>query len=388
MNRVLISLTLLCACARVASAQELTFRTSLSFLTDRTEIRKMSPSVSYPAFDLKLGWKLPRDASYSGAYGEPVGGIGLSYLLPGTMEFESGSRMGNGVSLYGFFTAPIVRSGPFRLEYTLELGGAYLKDPFHPATNPLNLSYGNSLEYYLGGGLAALFRIGGRLSAGVEAGFRHYSSGCWFVPNRGLTSFAPAVDVKYTFSESTRDARRFSIGEGIPEKTLRWGVSVGAGGHQCDGERKMHRVLYRDPEDRPTSYQRYLKGNVGLEVFWRYSRFFATGLSGELLYLSEAKSLKAVDEALYDESDHRYSPLAGGVILLQEIYYRRFAVHGGVGVYLGRHMGREADAGPLYQKLGLRYYTPHLDGAFVGFSVRLNRFVQSDYMEFTVGKHF
>lgn len=388
MNRVLFSLFLLCACARFAPAQEVTFRSSLSFLVDKVEIQKMTPSVSYPAFDLKLGWKLPSDADYYGAYGEPVGGFGISYLLPDTMQYDGDSRMGNGVSLYGFFTAPIVRSGAFSLEYTLELGGAYLKDPYHPVKNPLNLSYGNSLEYYLGAGVGAMFRLGNHLSLGAEASFRHYSSGCWHIPNRGLTSIAPGVNVKYTFSESTRDARRYVIEDGIPEKTFRWGVSVGAGGHQIDGERKMYRALYRNPEDRPATFQRYLKGNLGLEFFWRYSRFFATGLGGELLYMSEAKALGPVDEVLYPDSDETYSPLAGGVILLQEIYYRRFAVHGGIGVYLGRHMGREADSGPLYQKLGLRYYAPQLDGAFVGFSVRLNRFVQSDYMEFTLGKHF
>ncbi|NLZ19852.1 MAG: hypothetical protein GXY24_06275 [Bacteroidales bacterium] len=91
MNRVLISLILLCACARAVSAQELTFRTSLSCLTDLTEIRKMSSSVSYPAFDLKLGWQLPRDASYYGAF------VGFSvrlnrFVQSDYMEFTVGKH--------------------------------------------------------------------------------------------------------------------------------------------------------------------------------------------------------------------------------------------------------------------------------------------------------
>ena len=55
---------------------------------------------------------------------------------------------------------------------------------------------------------------------------------------------------------------------------------------------------------------------------------------------------------------------------------------------MARRLGRFENGGLLYQKLGLRYYAPGLDGPFFGFGVRLHKFVQSDYMEFTVGKHF
>jgi hypothetical protein len=91
---------------------------------------------------------------------------------------------------------------------------------------------------------------------------------------------------------------------------------------------------------------------------------------------------------MYGEPEAVYSPYAGGIILLQEIYYRRFAIHGGVGLDIARRLGRFQDGGGLYQKLGLRYYMPGLDGAFLGFGVRLHKFVQSDYMEITLGKHF
>ena len=387
MKRTVLSILILTACASFLSAQELTFRTSVSVLTDQRELSSVTQSFLYPSFDLKLGWKLPRDAEFNALYGHPVGGIGISYLHLDGMEFPGSSRMGSGASLYGFFTAPIVRSEVFSFEYTVECGLAALTHPYHPSSNSQNHAYGGNPLYYLGGGLAAMFRIWDGLSAGVEAGFRHVSSGCWIVPNRGLTSLAPAVNLKYTFSETTRDCRRFDIGDAIPEKPFRWGVSVGAGGHISDGERRMNEVLYK-PADRPERFHRFLNANVGVEAFWRYARCFATGLGAEFFYAGEAGELAAVDQALYGESDPVYSPWAGGVILLQEIYYRRFAVHGGVGVNFARHMGIFEDGGLLYQKLGLRYYTPGLDGAFFGFGVRLHNWVQSDYMEFSVGKHF
>ena len=150
----------------------------------------------------------------------------------------------------------------------------------------------------------------------------------------------------------------------------------------------MNDIIYLRAQDRPETFHYYLKANVGLEFLWRYAKCFATGIGAEFFYMGEAKDLKPIDDTLYGPSDDVYSPLAGGVILLQEIYYRRFAVHGGIGLNIARHMGRFEDGGLLYQKLGLRYYMPGLDGAFLGFGVRLHKFAQSDYMEFTIGKHF
>ena len=388
MNRAFISLILLCACARFAPAQEVSVRGAAWYMMGQQELSLISSSVLFPSVDLKIAWKLPHDAAYFDAYGQPVGGIGLSYLMVGSMEYPYDSRMGDGLGLYGFFTAPIVRSGAFTLEYTVECGGAFLTQPYHPATNVRNHFYGGHLDFYLGGAVAARFRASERLSFGLEAGFRHISSGTWTIPNYGLTALTPGLDVKYSFSDHSRDARRYVIEDGIPEKRFRWGVSVGAGGHECDGERRMNEKLYSRAEDRPVDFHRYLKANVGVEFFWRYAKCFATGIGAEFFYNGEAKDLQPIDQTLYNEGDLVYSPYAGGIILLQEIYYRRFAVHGGIGVDVARRLGRFENGGLLYQKLGLRYYAPGLDGAFVGFGVRLHKFVQSDYMEFTVGKHF
>lgn len=388
MKRTVLSILLLLCCAAVLPAQEITFRGSAWYQLGQQELSIITPSVIFPSYDFKLGWKLPHDAAYFDSYGQPVGGIGISFLNVGSMEFPGASRLGNGAAFYGFFTAPALRSGIFSLEYTIECGGAWLTNPYHPVTNPDNHFYGGSPEFYLGGGLAALFRVGKGLSLGVEAAFRHISSGTLYVPNKGLTAIAPGAELKYSFSDHSRDARRYAIEDGIPEKRFRWGVSVGGGFHSSDGERRMNNIIYYRPEDRPDHFHRYLRANVGLEFFWRYAKCFATGLGAEFFYLDGAENFRAVDEALYGVAEPAYSPLAGGVILLQEIYYRRFAIHGGIGVDLARRVGRYEGGSPLYQKLGLRYYAPGLDGAFVGFGVRLHKFVQSDYMEITVGKHF
>ena len=388
MKRIVLAILIFLACAGALSAQEITLRGSAWYQMGQRELSLVTPSVIFPSYDLKLGWKLPHDAAYFDSYGQPVGGLGVSFLNVGSMEFPYTSRLGDGAALYGFFTAPIVRSGIFTLEYTIECGGAWLSHPYHPVTNRDNHFYGGNLEFYLGGGVAALFRVSKGLSLGLEAGFRHVSSGTLYIPNKGLTALAPGAELKYTFSETSRDARRYVIEDGIPEKRFRWGVSVGAGAHACDGERRMNDIIYSRPEDRPETFHTYLKANVGLEFFWRYAKCFATGLGAEFFYMGEAKDLKPIDDTLYGPSDDIYSPYAGGIILLQEIYYRRFAVHGGIGFNIARHMGRFEDGGLLYQKLGLRYYMPGLDGAFVGFGVRLHKFAQSDYMEFTLGKHF
>ena len=164
MKKTVLSILILLVCAGALSAQEISVRGSAWYQLGQQELSYVTPSVLFPSVDLKVGWKLPHDAAYFDAYGQPVGGLGVSYLMVGSMEFPYESRLGDGVSLYGFFTAPIVRSGIFSLEYTIECGGAWLANPYHPVTNRDNHFYGGNLELYLGGTLGARFRFTDRLS--------------------------------------------------------------------------------------------------------------------------------------------------------------------------------------------------------------------------------
>ena len=152
MKRIVLAILIFLACAGALSAQEITLRGSAWYQMGQRELSLVTPSVIFPSYDLKLGWKLPHDAAYFDSYGQPVGGLGVSFLNVGSMEFPYTSRLGDGAALYGFFTAPIVRSGIFTFEYTIECGGAWLSHPYHPVTNRDNHFYGGNLEFYLGGG--------------------------------------------------------------------------------------------------------------------------------------------------------------------------------------------------------------------------------------------
>lgn len=384
----LLPLVLSVCCACPLGAQELIVRGAANFHFDARKVQQISPTPAFATVDLKLGWRLAEDEEFARLYNGPHGGVGVSYSLLGRMEYPYGSRMGDGVSLYGFFMRPLVRSGWFQLGYLLELGGSYLASPYDQVSNPLNNFYSSSFLIYLAGSVYASAQLSPHWAIGVEAGARHNSSGCLAVPNRGLSSGMVAFDVKYTIAERKEPLHVEDSPTQIINKPFRWGFFAGGGVHQCMEEMYRDRQLYPDPQTRPREYTRWFKGSVGLEAFWRYGRRLATGLGAEFFYYSDAESLRQVDAVRHPGEQGQYSSFAVGLLLLQEVYYRHVAAHGGVGVYLDRRMGLSDNFGSFYQELGMRYYPERLNGFFVGFNVRLHYLTVSDYMEITIGKHF
>ena len=117
-----------------------------------------------------------------------------------------------------------------------------------------------------------------------------------------------------------------------------------------------------------------------------------------MFYSSNMKELEAADRILYgDDVVNRspgYSPFSLGVAVVQEVYFRNFAVHVAIGAYPYRHKGvndkmlnekfEDRERGWHYEKAGFRYYFPKLADTFVGFAIKSHS-IKAEYLELSVG---
>ena len=146
-----------------------------------------------------------------------------------------------------------------------------------------------------------------------------------------------------------------------------------------------------------TNLKAHPKFSLSFDALYRYSMRYATGLGLDMFYSSNMQELEASDRVFYGDqavdNSPGYNPLSVGIAVVQEVYWRNFAVHVAVGAYPYRHKGvngAEAKAagdrerGWHYEKAGIRYYFPKLGDTFVGFAIKSHS-IKAEYLEFSVG---
>lgn len=196
------------------------------------------------------------------------------------------------------------------------------------------------------------------------------------------------------------------------EKGFQYMLTLGTGFHTCMAEWNAYvenADLY-DKQKLNHQLKAHPKFSLSFDAVYRYSLRYATGIGLDLFYSTNMKELEASDRIVYgDEAVNNspgYAPLSVGIALIQEVYWRNFAIHISLGAYPYRHKGvngPEAEAikteslGPgavgdrergwHYEKAGLRYYMPKLGDTFVGFAIKSHS-IKAEYLEFSIGKRF
>ena len=112
----------------------------------------------------------------------------------------------------------------------------------------------------------------------------------------------------------------------------------------------------------------------------------------------DIKELEAADRILYGDAavdaSPGYSPISIGLAVVQEVYWKNFAVHVAIGAYPYRHKGvndkelneklDDRERGWHYEKAGVRYYFPKLGDTYVGFAIKSHS-IKAEYLEFSLG---
>lgn len=352
------------------------------------DVKKALQSKYSGIYAIGFGYQtLPSDSSiFASDYDYPLFGLRFSITDFSHVKLKEGSRLGNIYTLYGRMERSLLRTHRCLFDYLLDAGLAYATSPHDWLTNPSNPFIGSRLIVYVGFGLGVSYKVSSNVEMGINTGFRHYSSGRLGMPNSGINLFGAFLSGRYYF-----DARpQFFHKLPKPEFAKEWNFHIYAGNGWQTSLQEWRMDLKANNETCRSHYKLRPKFFLSTDAMYRYTHKFSTGLGMDLFYTGHTGLLRQWDSVLYSEQDmesRKYSKLAVGIAVNQEIYYNNFSINVSFGYYLFRQVGIH-DEERFYQRAGFRHYFPKLNNMFMGIAIKAHRFSQAEYLELSVGIKF
>ena len=357
--------------------------------------------AGYMTYEASVGYQTnPNDSNYySRAYGFPLISVGFQVANVGDFKFTDNTKFPCLYSVFGAFERSLLRTKYVSLGYQLEFGLTYNPGRYDPVNNPGNNWLSSPIMAYFGAGAFVKAHIGKRWEIGTLMMFRHYSNGRLALPNEALNAIGAGIFARYRLSDY--DYRKYRYAERITpdfKRGMQYIISFGAGAHTCMAEWNAYVEREPDPvKKQSVKLKAHPKFSLSAEAMYRYAPRYATGIGVDVFYSSNMKELEASDRIVYgDEAVDNcpgYSPISVGIAVVQEIYWRNFAVHIAIGAYPYRHKGvngpeakaaGDRERGWHYEKAGLRYYIPKAHNLFFGFGIKSHS-IKAEYLEFSTG---
>lgn len=369
----------------------------------------------YMTYEASIGFQTdPSDScAYSQAFGFPMLNVGFSIADMGGFKFKqipgvNDSHFPSLYAAYGSFERSLMRRQHFSWGYQLDFGLAYNPERYDPVACPANNWLSSPVMAYFGVGPFAKVHFGKHWEVGANVMFRHYSNGRTGLPNEALNGMGAGIFARYRLAEYNPE--RYAKAEKVKKefkKGMQYMIALGAGVHTCQAEWNV--LAYSDyhasqpqpivpSKEDAAKLKAHPKFSLSFDAIYRYSLRYATGVGIGMFYSSNMSELEAADRILYGDSvvndSPGYSPISLGVSVVQEVYFRNFAVHVAIGAYPYRHKGvnnsalnekfEDRERGWHYEKAGFRYYFPKLADTFVGFAIKSHS-IKAEYLEFSVG---
>ena len=353
-------------------------------------------SLGFNSFSLEMDYVTGpgrKKGGFPEGYDFPVFGIGINYNTMSDVIFRSAhGHYSDMVSLYGIISRDLFRTRHLGFGYDVSLGLSYSSGYYDVQTNSANWFFSSPVLLYVAGGGHLTWMIGPRLDLSGEINVRHNSSARLAYPNGGLNYWGGGLSARYRFRDRSAPAgnifKTHRISEDLYRKGWSFEIYGGGGVHACAAEwRALVKTVPRD-ELSTSLLKRWPMASLSADVIYRLGGRFAAGFTADGFWCSNTGRLQWADSVLYSEEEvaasKGYSPLSGGVGIVQEVFYRNAALYIQEGLYLYRHAGIRGEHGPLYERAGIRYYPESLDPFFISVCIKAHRF-KADYLDFTVG---
>ena len=330
---------------------------------------------------------------FAKAWNYPVFGIGLSYNTLSDVKFKSAhGHYSDMVTAYGVMSRDLVRTGHFSFGYDVSTGLSYSDSYYNPLDNGANWFFSSPVLIFVSGGGHLAWMPGSRIEFIADISVRHNSSARFAYPNGGLNYWGGGLSARYHF-HGRKDLRGNVFTEPkVPAELYRrgWSLEVYAGGgvHKCAAEWNAAKKTMTKEEFASASLRKWPMASLSADLIYRAGGRFGLGLTVDGFYNSNTDRLKWSDEVVYGEEavaeSKGYAPLSLGGGLVQEVFYKEFALYVQEGLYAYRHMGIHGDHGRLYERAGVRYYPHSLAPFFFSACIKAHKF-KADYLDFTVG---
>ena len=387
--------------AQKVKSSDLTFAAHGWYGFDVEKIRPNLASFGYMNYEVAVGFQQnPVDSCcYARAFGYPLISVGLSWNRTSNFKFTDQTRFPDVYTAFGSFERSVIRRKNFSCGYLLDFGIVYNPGRYDPVNNPGNNWLSSPVMAYFGAGVMAKCHLGKRWELGVDVMFRHFSNGRLALPNEALNGLGAGVFARYRLDDY--DYREYTnVPRPKPEykKGMQYVIVLGGGFHTCMGEWNAYVEKEPDPvKKKAVKLKAHPKFSLSFDALYRYSLRYATGIGMDVFYSSNMKELEASDRIVYgDEAVDNcpgYNPVSIGIAVVQEVYWKNFAVHVAIGAYPYRLKGvngplaKEAgdrERGWHYEKAGFRYYFPKLGNTFLGFAIKSHS-IKAEYLEYSIG---
>lgn len=376
---------------------------------DIEQLHPNQTTFGYMTYDLAVGFQTEPESgnAFAQQFGFPIISIGASVARMGHFQFSDHTKFPNLYTLYGSFERSLLRTKHLSLGYQFDFGGTYNPGKYDPVENPGNNWLSAPFMAYFGVGAVAKVHLGKRWEVGADFMFRHYSNGRLRLPNEAINALGGGIFARYRLSDY-----EFTKYKGMPKKVtdfdkgMQYMITLGGAVHTCQAEWNVYAYDHSDPakpakaptKEEAASLKAHPKFSLSFDALYRYALRYATGLGVDMFYSSNMEELEAADRILYGDAAvdacPGYNPISIGLAVVQEVYWKNFAVHVAIGAYPYRHKGvndkelnekfDDRERGWHYEKAGVRYYFPKLGDTYVGFAIKSHS-IKAEYLEFSIG---
>lgn len=342
---------------------------------------EMLASSRYPIADVRIGYQTTEnDHPYAELYGYPNVGFSFGWMGLSALHYNGESHLGSVINLSGFFEGDLLRTKRFSIGYDGQAGFGLSNAIYDPNFNPLNTAVSSPLLIFVRASLKAKYRFTKQFEVGAGIHIEHCSTGYLSCPNLGLNGNGATLSLRY-YTMAPPSRKKFQ-----PE---RWSETCHVFGEVYFGG-GLHRSL--------TEWEVFGTNTpwpiltAGGNINYRYFPHISTGLNLDFYhtdraYLQRVEQFERTlfgDEAV-DEYGH-YDAFSCGLSFLLQFHYGNVTAFGNLGVYLHKHAGLHDQEGSLYQRAGIKFNFPKLEGLFVAVDCKAHQFTHASMIEFTVGK--
>jgi hypothetical protein len=296
--------------------------------------------------------KLSGEKIWHSYYHQPIVGGTLFLGSVGNNEI-----LGRFVGLYGFAEMPIVKYKNYRMDWKFGTGIGYTNRPYDPILNPKNVAIGSHVNAMMCFALKQTFAFN-RSAFTLAMDMTHFSNGAFKVPNLGIN--LPYVSVG--FQHFLPDKKIQIQSKGIFYTFKNWQPSLNG--------------MLSFKETMPIGGRKYpiYAGSLSIRNYFTPKAGFEVNLD----VISKQALMNYEPMVAKSQLDILQVGISASYLLPLD----RFNFVYGLGVYVRDRYRAE---GPLYIRLGCRYYLSHQISAFFGLKTH---YAKADYLEFGLTYHF
>ena len=310
----------------------------------------------YYGLDLRVAWQKRVNNVYSKLYNSPKFGLGFY-----SGAFDN-NAFGEPNGLYGFVEVPIFdQRKKLNWIYSIGAGLAFNFSYYDPIDNPSNELIGSNRNVYIAFSLEGRYNITENWVAGLGFGFKHFSNGRLYLPNRGINLLPLTVTTEYNFGDNYTDIKIGKVPTFIPFNIVN---IYGAAGFKNFEYGKA----------------KYFKSTLSLNFLRQFNYKFRYGLGAEIFYT--AGSLERISN---DKSDFNKLFSYGISAQWEWLITDRLYIPLNFGIHLNHNVENYEKF--LYQRVALRYLSGKQQKMTIGVGLKVTEF-HADYVEWTIGYVF